>query len=76
MLVGQEIVPERMLRALSFGNRHAWRKQQRLLLNSHTKGKDIVEIWESEVQRHCRAIFDGRIEEEGYWIINTGKSKT
>lgn len=76
MLVGQEVVPEQMLKALSFASIHASRKQWRLLLDNHTKGKDIVEIWESEVRRHCRAIFDGRIEEEGDWIINTGKSKT
>jgi len=76
MLVGKEVVPEQMLRDLSFANRYAWRKQRRLLPNNHTKGKDIVEIWESEVRRHCRDIFDGRIEEEGDWIINTGKSKT
>lgn len=40
------------------------------------KRKDIVEIWENEVRRHCMAIPDGKIEKEVDWIIETRKSRT
>lgn len=42
---------------------------------SRKKGKEILETWE-EVRRKRNIVLNDQIEEELYWIIDTGNTRT